>query len=205
MAAAPNYPMPDPAVTRTIKIDNAYNATPPGIIVNPGDTVMFQNNSGADITVQFQPNYTSPAVSSNLSVPNGGESGFVAPSTDAAANYNIYIGGVQQNSNPYVIQVGAGPMFVVFPVGPATQCNYPTVAVPLGNAAAGMGELNMGPNLTSANLTISFGTNPFNPPITAPGGTHSVAPGASAGSYVYTSLLPADSPGPGGTVIIRST
>jgi hypothetical protein len=205
MAAVPNYPMPDPAFTHTVTIDAAFNATPPGLIVNPGDTVMFQNNSGADISIQFLPNYTSPALSSNLGVTNGDEAGFVSPSSNAAANYNIYVGAVQQNSNPYVIQVGAGPMFVVFPIGPATSCNYPTVAVPFGSAAAGMGELNMGPNLTSASLAISFGTDPFNPPITAPGSTHSVASGASAGSYVFTTLLPADSPGPGGTVIIRST
>jgi hypothetical protein len=205
MAASPNYPMPDPAVTRTVTIDASFNATPPGLIVNPGDTVMFQNNSGADITIQFLPNYTSPALSSNLAVANGGEGGFVAPGSNAAANYNIFVGAVQQNSDPYVIQVGAGPIFVVFPVGPATPCNYPTVAVPQGTTASGMGQVNMGPNLTSASLAISFTTNPFNPPITAPGGAHSVAPGASAGSYVYTTLLSAESPGPGGTVIIRST
>jgi hypothetical protein len=210
MAAAPNYPMPE-VQTYTVAIDDNFNATPPGLIVNPGDTVNFENSSGVDITITFLANYTSPSLSPNLVVPNGnpnGPVGFTTPGANpnyaAAANYNILVNGVAENEYPYVIQVGVGPIYVVFPIGVQTPYNYPTVAVPLGSGAR-TGKLNMGPNLASNSLTIYFTTNPFSTPITAPGGTHSVAAGAAAGPYTYTTVVPEDQPGPGGKVIIQST
>lgn len=200
MAAAPNLPMPDAAVTRTISIDDTFTPTPQGLIVNPGDTVMFQNNSGVEITIQFAPNYTSPALSSNLDIPDGDEAGFVAPATAAAANYGIYVGATQE-SGPWAIQVGAGPMYVVL-TGSGT-CNFPTVAVPLGNILTGFGKLSIGPNATSGSLGIGFQTNPFNPPITTNDGSHPVKAGTDPGSYSYTVVDPDNNPGPG-KVIIRS-
>src|SRR5271169_1382672 len=132
MAAAPNYPMPE-AQTWNVAIDDEFNATPPGLIVNPGDTVNFRNSSGVDVTIEFQANYTSPSFSPNLDVPNGnpnGPVGFTTPGVAAAANYNICVAGAPENQYPYVIQVGVGPMYVVFPGGTNPTCNFPTVAAP---------------------------------------------------------------------------
>lgn len=211
MAAAPNLPMPEAAVTRTISIDDTFTPRPQGLIVNPGDTVNFQNNSGDDITIQFFAN--NPAANDpvpqvyppmSLFVPNGnpnGPVGFQAPNCDAAANYGIYVG-VDEESGPWAIQVGVGPMYVV--LTGSVLYNFPTVAVPLGNTAAGMGKLDIGPNLPSSSLGISFPTNPFNPPITTNDGPHSVKAGTSTGDYGYTVVVPNENPG-GGNVIIRST
>jgi hypothetical protein len=201
MAAAPNYPMRDAAVTSTVTIDDAFNPTPQGLIVYPGDTVAFENNSGADITIQFAPNYTSPVLSANLTVNNGTTVSFPTPNVAAAANYYIYVGATQM-SGPWVIQVGSGPMYAIFS-GPLA-CNFPTVAVPIGSITTGMGMLNIGANLTSSSLGIRFPSNPFNPPIATNDGSHPIKVGTSAGSYGYTLVVPLENPGPG-TVIVRGT
>jgi hypothetical protein len=204
MAAAPNLPMPKTARTWNVAIDDNFNATPPGLIVSPGDTIEFENNSGVDITVQFAANYTGTALypSMDLPVPNQSTVGFTAPNTNAAANYNIYVNGVQENEDPFVVQVGTGPLYVV--LDGAVTYNFPTAAVPLGTAATGMGKLYIGPNDPSSTLGISFPTNPFNPPITTNDGPHPVKAGTTPAPYSYTVVDPAENPGPG-TVIIRNT
>jgi|HubBroStandDraft_1064217.scaffolds.fasta_scaffold00030_67 hypothetical protein len=204
MAAAPNLPIPEPGIPWTVVIDDNFNATPPGLIVSPGDTVDFENESGVDITVQFAANYTGTAVYPNMSlpVPDGSTVGFTAPNTDAAANYNIYVNGVQENEDPFVIQVGVGPLYVV--LDGATTYNFPTAAVPLGDITTGMGRLFVGPNDPSSSLGIRFTSNPFNPPMTTNDGPHPVQAGTTPGSYGYTVVSPNENPGPG-TVIIRNT
>lgn len=62
MAAAPNYPMPD-GLTWTLNVDGTYTPSRQGIVVNQGDQITFENNSGLDIVISFQTNGTgSPCI-----------------------------------------------------------------------------------------------------------------------------------------------
>jgi len=204
--AARNLPVPD-AVTRTISIGANFVTIPHGSVVGYGDTVNFANSSGSDITIAFLANTPGAAVYPNMSllVPNGTTVGFTTPAVDCAANYNVMANGVVQNANPYVIQVGNGPMFVLI-TGPLTTPNFNpgTVAVPLGNAAAGMGMLEMKSQVPNAVIPVYFTSNPFNPGIDQSGPPQPVKTGTATGEYDYSSTpSPGESAG-GGKVIIQN-
>lgn len=206
MAAARNIPMPETA-TWTIAIDDTFTPTPQGIIVRQGDTVNFQNNSGADITIEFAANPPGPAVSSNLSVNDGATVGFTAPSANAAANYGIYQGTTQE-SGPWVIQVGTGPMYVhITQTAGVVSYTPQTVAVPLGNTASGMGKLAICSDLPSTSFNIAWGTggDPFHPALGSTDCTpHPVGAGVGSGEYGYTAAPSVTGTGGGGKVIIQN-
>ena len=134
MAAARHIPITE--AVRTITINSSFIPSPQGLKVQQGDTVNFQNNSGVDISIQFAPNPPGLALSPTnpLPVPHGSSAGFTAPDYDAAANYYIYVGTVNQNpTDPYAIQVGNGPLYVQVTWSPslgAGQTNPDPVAIP---------------------------------------------------------------------------
>jgi hypothetical protein len=201
MSAARNIPIPE--ATWTISIDSTFTPTPTGKIVGHGDTVNFANNSGAAITIQFAPNSPSPPVSSNLSAPKGGGAGFVAPTTDAAANYFIYEG-VLQRSGPWAIQVGNGIMYIT--VNNA-MCAPDPLAIPGPNGPTPGGNVAMcSSDGKTYNVNWPNLGDPFSPQINSvnpcPASTYStVQPGSANINYGYTvaSAGPAKYQG-GGTV-----
>ncbi len=198
MCAARVIPMDK--TERTITIDNTFKATPQGIIVQPGDQVNFLNNSEVAVNIQFQPNPPGEAVYPSMNVPVGPKSsnGFTAPSYDASANYNIYVGATKQAGGPYAIQVGVGPLYVqVTYTGGQGVCSPDPAAVPPG------GNLRIvETDHHSYKVGWSGGHNPFNPPLTTVGSHQSTA---SAGQYEYT--VSEGGPvlaGGGGTIIITN-
>jgi hypothetical protein len=203
--AARNLPVPD-ALTRTISIGANFATSPQGIVVGSGDTVNFANSSGSDITIAFLANTPGAPVypNMNLIVPNGTTAGFTVPTVDCAANYNIMVNGIVQNVWPYVIQVGTGPMFVLVTAsGGTANFNPGTLAVPLGNAASGMGMLQMKSNLPN-NVPIYWGTDPFSPGITQPGPPQPIKGGTLPGEYDYSTTQSPKERAGGGKVIIQN-
>lgn len=207
--------LPISASVCTFAIDNTFTPTPQGAIVQQGDQVEFQNNSGVDIIIEFAANPPGQAVypKMNLPVPDGTTASFAAPNYDASANYSIYQGTTLE-SGPWAVQVGAGPIFVQ--LSGASGVNYapPTVAIPQGNAVTGKGELVIIPALNSGKYTITWDTtDPVTPPLGA-SGTNSHAANSAPGEYCYTATATtATDPcatetvfsGGGGKVIIRSS
>ncbi len=195
MSAARVIPM---GQSVSITIDDNFNATPQGVIVQPGDQVNFQNNSDVCINIQFEPNPPGEAVYPNMNLAVGAQSsnGFTAPSYDASANYNIYVGTAEQPGGPYALQVGVGPLYIqVTYVNGEGQCSPDPAVIPPG------GKLRMvETDHHSYSVGWKGGKNPFNPPLAAVG-SHKAA---SAGEYEYTvSEGPAEGGG-GGTIIISN-
>ena len=208
MAAARNLPMPEGVVNHYITIGTNFATSPQGIVVGHGDNVVFQNNSGSDLTIQFLANPPGPAllISMSMPVPNGTQTGFQVPAVDCAANYNIVVNGVVQNVSPYVIQVGNGPMYVLI-TGTLQNPDFQpgTVAVPLGSITTGMGKLQMQSQVPNVVFPVNFTTNPFNPGITQSGPAQPVKAGTTTGQYSYSSGSPSPRAlGGGGKVIIQN-
>jgi hypothetical protein len=210
MAAAPKFPLPEnpaPAVTVTISVDSTFTPTPQGKILNPGDTLMFQNNSGSDITIEWDNLPNNPPLGANFSVSNGSSDGIAMPNNNAAGNYHIYSGGVSK-SGPWPIQVGSGCMYIsVTYNGTSGQgdCTPEPVSVPKG------GNLEM----FSTDYTYNVGWRNVTAP---PFGISRIVSGSSnnnaqtqtgnAGDYSYTvsKVSPALGVGSGGgTVKVRGT
>jgi len=203
--AARNLPIPE--IAHPITIGAGFAASPAGIVVGHGDTVNFTNNSGSDITIQFLPNSPGQALypAMSLFVQSGTTNGFTVPNTDCAANYNVTVNGVVQSADPFVIQVGNGPMYVL--ITGSLQAPYfepGTVAVPLGNITTGLGRLQMQSQVPNAVFPINFSSNPFNPGITQSGPAQPVKAGTTPGSYGYSGTNGIRERAGGGTVIIRS-
>ena len=217
--AARNLPVPA-AFTHTITIDNTLTPSFQGLIVALGDTVNFTNNSGQDLTIMFAHNPPSTVdIYPNMSllVPNGTTAGFTAPTANCAGNYSI-VGADGTETGPWVIQDGAGPMYVVLSKS-ANVITYapPTVAVPLGSTITGMGMLEMKSNLPNIPFNINWDTpDPFNPPLTATGQNRPVSASTLPGPYGYggstnmahkgvaaSHAIARVGTGGGGTVIIR--
>jgi hypothetical protein len=199
--------LPLPELTHSITIGANFVPSPAGIVVGYGDTVNFTNSSGSDITIQFLANTPGAALypNMNLTVSNGTSSGFQVPSSDCAANYNIQVNGVIENADPYVIQVGNGPMYILV-TGPINLPNFNpgTVAVPLGDAANGMGRLELKSQIPNTPIPVYWGTNPFNPGITQTGPPQPVQAGIAPGAYNYSSSQGPDERAGGGKVIIQN-
>jgi len=207
--AARHLPVPE-TTTHTISIGSNFATSPEGIVVGYGDTVNFVNNSGSDITIEFLANTPGVAVypSMSLPVPNGnpnGPVGFTAPQVDAAANYNICVNSAPQNSDPYVIQVGAGPMYVLITESSgAIYFAPPNVAVPLGGGSTPMGYLEMKSEIPNKVVPIYWETtDPFNG-MTSSGHNLPVKSGTSTGNYVYSVTPPLIKLAGGGKVIIQN-
>jgi len=210
MAAAPNLPL-SAAETWDITIDSTYTPSRQGIIVNQGDQINFENESGVDIIIEFQTNGSGQQVypPMNLPVSNGGSNGFTAPNANCAGNYYIYNSDVTppaQLSGPFAIQVGTGAMIVTVS-GSFTSPNYSpeTVAVLLGASLALSGNLQL--YTSSAVFAISWlkSDDPFTPPITqTDGSSHTVTPGSDLTTYTYYGgPNPNENPA-GGKVIVQS-
>jgi hypothetical protein len=184
----------------TITIDNNFNVTPQGVIVQPGDQVNYQNNSDVCINIQFEPNPPGEAVYPNMNLPVGAKSskGFTAPSYDASANYSIYVGTAQQPGGPYALQVGVGPLYIqVTYVNGEGQCSPETAAIPVE------GKLRMvETDHHSYSVGWQGGKNPFQPPL----GTVGSHKAASAGTYEYSVAEggPVLGGGGGGTIIVTN-
>jgi hypothetical protein len=201
--------LPVPETVWTITISSSYGASPQGLIVSQGDTVMFQNNSSSTITITWVTPVAGQPVSSNISVAPGTSGGFQAPNYNASGNYYVYANGVQQ-SGPYGIQVGAGPMYVqvTYNNGLGTPvCTPDPVVIPWGNATVGRGKLQM---IAGDSNTYSVGwTNgdPFTPPLTTvpDGVVHTDILGV--GDYPYTlskNGIAAGGGNGGGTVKVKN-
>jgi hypothetical protein len=216
MAAAPNLPLSE-SITWDITIDDTYTPSRQGIVVSQGDQINFENESGVDIIIEFQPNVLNgqnqtpvyPPMS--LSVSNGGSNSFTAPNANCAANYYIYNADVTppaQLSGPFVIQVGTGTMYVTV-AGTVTNPTYSpqTVAVPLGTSLPpGAGKLQMNPGPSSSfGITWLNNNDPCTPPITQTDGTpHGVAQTSALATYTYyVGPAPVENPA-GGRVIVQS-
>jgi len=217
MAAAPNLPCPE-AITWDITINTAFVPSRQGIVVNLGDQINFDNESGVDILIEFQPNVfdgqnqTPVYPPMSLSVDNNSTSGFQAPNSDCAANYYIYNADVNPPallSGPFVIQVGAGPMYVsVAGTVPNPTYSPSTVAVPLGSALPpGAGYLQMSSPSSIFGINWNNNSDPFvTPPgITSPDGVpHPVSSTATLNTpYPYYAGAKQNDDPVGGTVIVR--
>jgi hypothetical protein len=180
--AARNIPMPETGAT--ITIDSSFTPNHQGVIVQQNSTVTFTNNSGSDITIEFQANPPGVAVypNMNLPVPNQSSSSFTAPNANTSANYYVYQGGTQQ-SGPWVIQVGSGPMYVQLTTsGGDVICTPENVAVPLGTTAS-KATINFA---GTGSFTITWtSSDPCNPPLTSLG-SGTINPGAGNGQFAYT-------------------
>lgn len=197
MSAARVIPM---SQSVSITIDNNFNVTPQGIIVQPGDQINFQNNSDVCINIQFEPNPPGEAVYPNMNLPVGAQSSnsFTAPAYDASANYSVYVGTAQQPGGPYALQVGVGPLYVqVTYVNGEGQCSPETAAIPVG------GKLRMVETDHHSYNVGWQGKNPFNPPLGTVG-SHKAT--ASAGTYTYSVSEggPTLGGGGGGTIIVTN-
>lgn len=183
-----------------IAIDSTFTATPQGITVQPGDQINFENNSEVAVNIQFLPNPPGEAVYPSMNVAVGPKSsnGFTAPSYNASANYNIYVGATKQAGGPYAIQVGVGPLYIqVTYTDGEGECSPDPAVIPHG------GNLRMvETDHHSYSVGWKGGKNPFNPPLATVGSHQSTA---SAGQYEYT--VSGGGPilgGGGGTIIITS-
>ena len=184
--AARNLPVP--AFTHTINIDPTLTPSYQGLIVAWGDTVNFTNNSGQDVTIMFAHNPPGADIypNMNLPVPNGTTAAFQVPNTDCAGNYSI-LGANGTETGPWVIQDGAGPMFVLLSKS-ANVVIYspPTVAAPLGSTITGMGMLQINSNLPNLPFNITWdATDPSNPPLTATGQKRPVSASIAPNPYGY--------------------
>jgi hypothetical protein len=215
MAAAPNLPLSD-AITWDITIDDTYNPSRQGIVVNQGDQINFENESGVDIIIEFQPNVyrgqnqTPVYPPMNLSVSNGGSNSFTAPNANCAANYYIYNADVTppaQLSGPFAIQVGTGTIYVTVG-GTVSNPTYSpeSVAVPLGSSLPpGAGNLQMNTGASSSfGITWKNNNDPFTPPIAQTDGSpHGVAQISALTTYTYYGgPSPVENPA-GGRVIVQ--
>ncbi len=215
--AAPNLPLSE-AITWDITVDDTYTPSKQGVVVNQGDQITFYNNSGVDITIEFQPNVsngqnqTPVYAPMSLPVSDGDDNSFTAPRANCAANYYIYNADVTPPallSGPFVIQVGSGPMYVSI-AGSISNPTYSpqTVAVPLGTILPpGLGKLQMNSNVPNTVFGIGWTNNndPFDPAISSTGSApHPVDPSASVTSYSYAAgANPINNP-TGGKVIIQN-
>ena len=208
--AARNLPIPE-VVTYTISIDSNLNPNHQGLVVRWGDTVNFTNNSGQDVTIMFVHNPPGSDIypNMNLPVPNGTTAGFTVPNNDCAGNYSI-LGANNQETGPWVIRDGQGPMWVNLSKSANVVVYTPqTVAVPLGSSVSGMGMLEMKSNLPNTPFGIIWGTtDPFYPALTATGQARPVGVQPTPNGYNYgaaPNLIRPTGTGGGGTVIIRGT
>jgi hypothetical protein len=212
MTAARHIPIAD--TVYTITIDSTFTPTPGGLIVQQGDTVNFQNNSGSEITIQFVPNAPGQPVSGNITINSNSSGGFVAPNYDASANYDIYVGTTKESGGPYVIQVGNGPIYVQATWNVALgigQTNPSPVAVPL------QGTLEIfSTDTTSYKATWPNTGNPFTLPhpltTVVPGVVNNVSYTATSAIAEYKFNLVKTTPDPkvgtgsgGGTVRVKGT
>lgn len=197
MSAARNLPVPELA-TWTITIDATFKPSIKGIVVGYGDTVMFQNNSGVDISIQVTGNAPGVSVGVNVGVSNGNSSGFQVPNVDSATNYFVYVNGVKQ-TGPYAIQVQNGCMYV------SVTNNYsspdPVAIPPAGAGTTPGGKLEMYSTDTTYNLSWPNLGDPFTPVTTQinPGIQNNqiltVKAGSANADYSYT--IQAKGPGLG--------
>ena len=209
MAAARNLPIPE--AVQTITIDATFTPTPKGIIVHKGDTVNFVNNSSSTVTIQFAPNPPGPAVSGNVSIPANSTGGFVAPNVDAAANYDIYVGSVKQNTDPYAIQVGVGPLYLQVTWSQALgagQCTPDPLSLPFGGSLEAFST-----DSTSYTLTWPATGDPFTPPLTSvvPGVGNNIPGAATSTTAIYkfkvvkSGFVTESTGSGGGTVKVRGS
>lgn len=206
MTAARHLPIAD--TVYTLMIDSTFTPSSKGLPVQPGDTVNFQNYSGSDITIQFQPNPPGQPVSGNITITNGSSGGFTAPNYNAAANYYIYVG-TTQKSGPFAIQVGIGPIYVqLVSTAAGITTNPSPVAMPAG------GYLEMISNDYNYNVNNWSPVDPFSPPLTSVGigaGNNSPHQENTTNAVMdYTYKLSAATPGAttgngGGTVRVKGT
>jgi len=207
MSAARHLPTPE--TVWSISIDSNFTPTPKGLVVQQGDTVNFTNNSTSAITIQFASNAPGASVSPNLSIPAGSTVGFVAPSTDAAANYFITVSTVQK-SGPWAIQVGNGCLYISVTFGVPQgkgQCTPSPVCIPPG----GNVEMYSTDYVYTVNW-LNVVSPPFTPPLTTiavgvANNTVHTQTGASI-DYAYTVTkngVTATSGNGGGTVKVKGT
>jgi hypothetical protein len=207
------------APNQNIVINSAFQASPRAFIMLPTSGVTFTNNSGTVISIQFVPNVLNPAPGQQIfnninslqsgSAPSPPQTPNNLNNGNGSVNYYVVSGGVPYG--PYGIQVGAGPMQVLFTLnGDQITCSPNPVAIPpYNNMLQQAGTIAMFPDDASNNYGVGWPTmDPFTPPITTPDGLpHANGPLTVVNDYNYnvTSPTPADGGNGSGTVRIKGT
>ena len=210
MSAARVIPMEETA--QVITIDSTFAASPKAVIIPAGQPVGFTNNSGATITIQFEPNPPGPTLFTNVPPLANGATNSQTPQAangNGAVNYYVVDPGGTQHG-PYAIQVGNGPLYIQVTYSQALgagQCTPSPAVIPY------QGYLEMISNdyNYSVNWPTSFG-DPFTPALTSIGiGASNNSPHkeiANLADYNYTLTktgIGAGTGSGGGTVRVKGT
>ena len=210
MSAARVIPMEDTA--QLVTIDSTFGASPKAVIIPAGQVVNFTNNSGATITIQFEPNPPGPTLFTNVPPLVNGATNSQTPQAangNGAVNYHVVDAGGTQHG-PYAIQVGNGPLYIQVTYSQAlgaAQCIPSPAVIPY------QGSLEMISNDYNYSVTwpTSFG-DPFTPALTSIGiGASNNIPHketANLADYAYkitkTGIAEGTGSG-GGTVRVKGT
>ncbi|HLB90901.1 MAG TPA: hypothetical protein VJK27_01090 [Terriglobales bacterium] len=219
MATQRAIPIEDIDSAQNINIDSSFMAHPRACIILDSQDVTFTNASGSTVAIQFVLNALNPDLNQQIfsdipSLPSGPMPS--APQTpdnltngNGSVNYYVVVGGASYG--PYCIQVGDGPMQVLFTLsGDTITCTPDPVAIPPYNLALQIaGTIAMYPDDANNDYSIQWpGGDPFTPPLSTPDGA---SHGDSASSvpqdysYTVTSPNPADGGSGGGTVKIKTS
>lgn len=203
-------------VAQNITIDSSLKATPRACIIPSSQPVTFTNNSGMPISITFTPNPITPSqkmfndiptlpsgpAPSSPQTPN-------APNGNGSVNYTISGGG--NSTGPFGIQVGNGPLQVLFTLSGSDIICSPTIAaVPPYNTVLGIaGTIEMVPDDASNNYSVGWpGGDPFTPAITTPDSqSHANRATTPVNDYNYSVTSPKGgivNASGGGTVRIKS-
>jgi len=192
---------PIPVNEWKIVIEDGFAPSSQGIIISPGDTVLFVNNTRYPVNIVFDPTSQPEPMFSDTPVIPPGES-YVAttsPDLDGSEMYRVYSGGVKQNGGPYVIQVGRGPLYIEVTHG--ITAPDPAV-IPAGGTLRIIDSANHSYTVIDWKKSGNSCPNPFNPPLAAVG-NHEVTAGTGEYSYTLSSCNPIVGDG-GGTIKVSS-
>jgi hypothetical protein len=192
---------PIPATEWEIVIGNGFAPSTPGLIISPGDSVLFVNMTEYPVNIVFDPtSQPQPMFSDTPVIPAGGTYlTTTSPDLDGSEMFNVYSSGVKKNDEPYVIQVGRGPLYIAITHG--ITAPDPAV-IPPGGTLRIVDSANHSYRVIDWKKGGNSCPNPFNPPLAAVGNHLATA---EAGDYQYTlsSTSPIVGDG-GGTIKVTS-
>jgi hypothetical protein len=219
MATQRAIPIADIDSDQNINIDSSFMAHPRACIILDSQDVTFTNASGSTIAIQFvlnalnsDPNqqiFTNIASLPSGPLPSAPQTPNNLTNGNGSVNYWVNAGGVSYG--PYCIQVGDGPMQVLFTLsGDTITCTPDPVAIPPYNLALQIaGTIAMYPDDVNNDYSIQWPNgDPFTPPLSTPDeASHadSATTVLQDYSYTVTSPNPADGGSGGGTVKIKTS
>jgi hypothetical protein len=196
--AARVIPFEDTDTVLNISI-TAAGATPEGCILSTTqNSVSFTNNSGASISIAFNP----AGIFANINNLPAGQTSAPQPApANAAVNYSVTVGAAV--NGPYAIQTGTGYMLVVVSTsGEEIICTPDEVAIPVG------GNLRLSPAANIDDYPVTWNNvDPFTQPLTSVDSvSHTDNPQDGSGEFTYEVGGPGPNNIPGsGTVIVRGS